>query len=316
MKFNKLNLIAALLCSTSFVFAAPATPPNRFTDSEQVLNLPQTGTPVNTREVIDKNVQDFLDVQLTPEQVAAIKRTNLEQQRATVSPYPSTAKPVTRSISVDLNPGAAPPVLRLSKGMLTNIVFSDIGGNPWIIERVAYNSQLFSDGRGDPQGGRETDIQPTNILSLEPIHPAGYGNVSVTLKGLATPVVFILTSGQSEVDVRIDARLSGTNPDGRPANAAQMQGNVMSSLDQDTVAFIDGVPPASAKQLISSEKSVNAWIYNGQLIVRTNNTSIYPDFKAMSRSTSGQNVYRYSEPYQVVTFSIGGQPVNVYFEQQ
>ena len=275
--------------------------------------------PVRVAKTKDEIVAEILSMELTPQQVKNIKDLLLRQERDSSTPYTTTARPIVRSVPVDLSPAAQPPVLRLSMGMLTSIVFSDLSGNPWEIEKVTFNKDLFADdkpegGQGQGEKGAESSTN-TNMLSIEPLTATAYGNVTVRLKGLSTPVIFILATGQNEVDMRIDARLAGRSP---TMNNAALRANmnatgVMSSIDSQTLLFLDGTPPVEAERLRTSDNSVEAWNYNGQYIVRSNNTVLYPSYKSTARSTGGTSIYVYPDPVNQVTISRNGQPTTVYF---
>lgn len=282
--------------------------------------------PLNYNKSKEEVVAEALGMALTPQQVKNLKDLFLRQEREKASPYSYTARPIVRSIPVDLSPAAQPPVVRMSYGMQTSIVFSDLSGNPWEIERVSFNHNLFSDDAPAPQqssdqGGQPNNQQPqtiqgTNILSIEPLTATSYGNVTVTLKGLHTPVIFILSTGQNEVDMRVDARLSGRSP--TPVNSALrsnlngISSGVMANIDSQTLMFLDGTPPLDAERVRTSDPSVEAWLYNGQYIVRSRDTVLYPSYKTTARSTSGTGIFIYPDPINQVTISRNGQPATIY----
>lgn len=84
--------------------------------------------------------------------------------------------------------------------------------------------------------------------------------MTVRLKGLSTPVIFILATGQNEVDMRIDARLAGRSPTSVNSSLrANMNATgVMSSIDSQTLLFLDGTPPVEAERIRTSDTSVEA----------------------------------------------------------
>ena len=111
---------------------------------------------------MERAVRQIENMQLTPEQVERLKSIYIERQQQRSMPYLNPAKPVTRTLLVNLDPGVAPPTLRLSRGQQTSLVFSDVSGQPWMIEKVSMNRQLFSDGRviGAGQGGQGGQHKP------------------------------------------------------------------------------------------------------------------------------------------------------------
>lgn len=263
---------------------------------------------------MERAVRQIENMQLTPEQVERLKSIYIERQQQRSMPYLNPAKPVTRTLLVNLDPGVAPPTLRLSRGQQTSLVFSDVSGQPWMIEKVSMNRQLFSDGRviGAGQGGQGGQAEtPTNVLSIEALTPAAYGNVTVTLRGQSTPVIFVLTTGQAEVDMRVDAKVPGRNPDAE----AEVSMQAAPGLDNAMPYFLDGVPPASAKRLrVTGLDGAEAWVYDRNLYVKARANAQYPAYFAAARSTSGVSVYRYVGVPKAATFTIGGRAQTAFFE--
>jgi len=263
-----------------------------------------------TPEVVEGVIRDIEDLQLTPEQIERLKRIYLQRERQKAMPYVSPAKPITRTIFINLDPGVSPPTLRLQRGQQTSLVFSDMSGQPWLIQHVSMNRNLFSDGRA---GAGNAQQPPTNILPIEPLAPAAYGNVTITLRGLSTPVIFVLTSAQAEVDMRLDLKVPGNNPD---AVIQSVQTAHMPNLDGDMGYFLDGVPPRDAKRLnVSGLEGTEAWSFKNQLYVRSSANAQYPAYTAAARSTSGMSVYRFAQQHSSITFTTGGQAITVFIEQ-
>jgi len=273
---------------------------------QQVAEPPPQVVYPRASEVVEDVIADIEEIQLTPEQFDRLKHIYLERERQKAIPYVSPAKPITRTMFVNLDPGVSPPALRLTRGQQTSIVFSDQSGQPWFIENVSMNRQLFSDGQ---QGTVQS--QPTNILTIEPLSPAAYGNVTVTLRGLSTPVIFVLTSAQQEVDMRVDAKVSGHNPDAIDTVAVSS----LPSIDNVLSYFLDGVPPKGSRRLqVTGFEGTEAWLYGENLYVRAKADAQYPAYMSAARSTSGVSVYRYARPHNSITFTTGGQAITVFIE--
>ncbi len=297
-----------LLATTSTLLAAEPKQPPRSGLGQQVNEPPQVIYP-RSNDVVEDAIGDIEDLQLTPEQYQRLKRIYLERERQKATPYTSPAKPITRTMFVSLDPGVSPPALRLTRGQQTSIVFSDVSGQPWFIENVSLNRQIFSDGRLGQQAAATQ--QPTNVLTIEPLSPAAYGNVTVTLRGLSTPVIFVLTSAQQEVDMRVDAKVPGRNPDAIDAVSV----STMPAIDSALSYFLDGVPPKDARRLkVSGLDGTEAWVYRENLYVRAKANAQYPAYISAARSTSGVSVYRYTAQHHSITFTTGGQAVTVFIE--
>lgn len=305
-----------LLLSSLVVLTAASTnaeePKNTFESSQQLINAP--GSSFDTTVELDRKVQEISKLQLTPEQVRMLKQFIIDQQRHVASPYPTTAKPVTRSIGLSLNPGEAPPALRLSSGMLTSIVFTDNAGQPWNIEKISLNRALFNDGVSNSM--KEDDVTETNVLSLEPLTPVAYGNVAITLKGLTTPIIFLLTTGQNDVDFRVDAKVPGISPDTKYSGfSGYSASRISTTIDDMALMFVDGVPPAEAIEQQTKNPDVKAWVYGEDVIIRTMNQVIYPAYRTSVRASNGMTVYKFDGDVRNITLSKEGKPVTIFVEQ-
>ncbi|MCP0918066.1 DotH/IcmK family type IV secretion protein [Acinetobacter indicus] len=308
--FKKL-LLSSLVVLTAAT-ANAEEPKNTFESSQQLINAP--GSSFDTTVEIDRKVQEISKLQLTPEQVRMLKQFIIDQQRHVASPYPTTAKPVTRSIGLSLNPGEAPPALRLSSGMLTSIVFTDNAGQPWNIEKISLNRALFNDGVSNSM--KEDDVTETNVLSLEPLTPVAYGNVAITLKGLTTPIIFLLTTGQNDVDFRVDAKVPGISPDTKYSGfSGYSASRISTTIDDMALMFVDGVPPAEAIEQQTKNPDVKAWVYGEDVIIRTMNQVIYPAYRTSVRASNGMTVYKFDGDVRNITLSKEGKPVTIFVEQ-
>ena len=264
------------------------------------------------KDLRQETVQSIQDIQFSNGEVRDLKTIYIENEKNRATPYPQVGKPVTRTLPLDLAPGKQPPSLNLAQGMQTSIVFSDGRGNPWHIESVSLNRTLFSDGRGE-QGGAQQGQTETNILTLEPLTPAPYSNVTVKLKGMSTPVIFLLTAAQRTVDVRIDAKVPGQNPDAVVGGAVASMVNFPSS-DTTLAYFLDGVPPPGARQLKVQGSSAEAWSYNGNTYYKTTAEVQFPAYLAAARSTAGTAVFRFNGTPRSVTLLSGGRAVPTFIE--
>jgi intracellular multiplication protein IcmK len=268
----------------------------------------------SSEQVVQQTLNDLDGIQLTPDQINQLKLIKQRREAAKATPYVTPPKPVTRTEFINLNAGVSPPTLRLSRGQLSTVVFSDTNGQPWNISHVSDNCTLFRidtcDGQTQ-QGQGNNQIAPTNILTIEPLRTEAYGNITITLNGLATPVIFILTSGQEEVDMRVDAKIPGRNPDAKYS----IEMTNMPGIDSDLTYFLDGVPPKSARRLkVTGLDGVDAWEYNNYLYVRANADAQYPAYTKSARSTTGLSIYRFDDMPNSVTFTAEGRAVTVFIE--
>ncbi len=334
---KKLSLIMMAMAIVSATSATAAEAP---LNSLEILDPDYQGSSFDYQTEIERKVNELDKLQFTTEQSNKIKDIVLNQERVLSTPYTNVPTPVTRSINVKFTPGLTPPVLRLSANMLTTIVFTDAAGNPWDISTVSINKNLFNAGgttteaANQPQQAQQTGTQevnttveenysPHNILTLEPLNPAAYGNIAITLEGLPTPVIFILTTGQGETDMRVDARISSVNKlraarnGNLPNNGSSTYSTALSNLDDSTLLFADGTPPEEAVRLKSTSSEIEVWLFKDDLIARTTSTIIYPSFKSSVTSTGGVSVYTFDPENQSITISDkNGLPKTIHIENE
>lgn len=312
----KLKLIIAIFVAALVVPVFAQTPKDGTQTPQPKSNLGKEVTGQQTplvvmpkaKKVIQDSVDELEEGQLTDEQFERIKKIYMRRERQKAMPYVVSAKPITRTLMVNLDPGVSPPVLRVSQGQLTSIVFSDISGQPWLISDVALNRTLFSDGKA---GGNAQQAEPTNVLTLEPLKASAYGNVSIKLKGLPTPVIFVLAAAQQEVDLRVDAKVPGRNPD----SIDTIKYTSMPSIDVSLTAFLDGVPPKEARRLhVTGLPNTDAWMYQDSLYVRTDADVQYPAYFSAARSTSGKAAYRFNARQNSITLLSNGRAATVFIE--
>lgn len=160
--------------------------------------------------------------------------------------------------------------------------------------------------------------RPNNIISIEPNTMFGYSNMVVTLKGKTIPLVFLLTTGEDEVDMLVMAHIGGINPDRERNLFGNHRISLDTEIDNGVLQFLDGRTPVEAIPLISSNHSVQGWEYNNQLFVKTRYDVLYPAYTAKA-SLHGYHVYRFKDIGKVKQITLTqerGQPLNVTFQQQ
>ena len=238
-------------------------------------------------QIIDDTIEDLRKLQLNPSQSNQVKRIFLERERQRATPYLAPPTAQTRSVILDFSPGSKPPEVHLARGFQTSLVFMDGSGNPWTIEHVQMNRQMFSDGSTQPTG---------NIISIEPQAAVAYGNATIKLKGKSVPVIVMLNAGDGatkgrSVDVRVDIRIPGRNPDlpeGTIVDSGMLPG------DTNMLRFLDGdVPPDAIRMAASSGAWIDAWRWRGNLYVRTKDIVMWPAYDAASKSGGDDGVYVY-----------------------
>lgn len=340
------SLLTTALCTISVAVNA-AAPVNTLDLSDVPITSPYIEDQIvpSNSTLVERQVSAFEQLNLTPQQMQVLKKLNLETERQKATPYINLPTPVVRSLAVSLEPGKTPPVIRMSANMLTTINFIDANGDPWPIESVSLNRSQFDDSitqsqinigeegqqqaqqqmqppqpRYDENGQlisqqpQKQEVDKTNILTLFPKSAVAYSNVAITLEGKPLPVILLLASGQPEVDIRVDARMNGVSP--KSTRDRPSTGYVKSlSIDEDSLGFLDGIIPADAYSMASSNNNVQAWEFNDELYVRTSLDVLYPEYTSRVGSRDGSRVYRFNgNPTNIVFTQVNGQPVTVSFE--
>ena len=239
---------------------------------------------------------------LSPEQIMSL-HSMFNQSQQVVAQYPGVPpKPTSSSIMVNMSPGATPPVIRLRQGYVTSLVFLDSSGQAWPV--TAYdlgNPSAFNIQPNTPDG-------KSDALMVQALGRYREGNLAVMLKGQDTPVMLTLMPGQRAVDYRVDLRMPGLGPNGLIT---------MSGLPQTEnpilVNFLDGVPPSGAKELSVNGAPAQAWLYEGQLFLRTRVSVLSPGWMASMSSPDGTHVYELAK-VPVVLASQRGQMVQLSIE--
>lgn len=276
------QLLAPQASTTAATSPTPATTVDNASD-------PSLGDTSLSQEAFSKTVQNLMP--LSPDQIKSLRKMYDNTQKATAA-YPGTPpKPTSSTVSVDLSPGATPPVIRLQSGFVTSLVFLDSTGQPWPI--IAYDL-------GDPDN---FSIQPSspdgksNTLMVQASNTYQSGNIAVMLKNQNTPIMLTLMPGQEAVDYRDDLRIPGLGP-----NAQPMVSGLPTTTNPQLVNFLDGVPPDGATELHIEGDQSQVWEYQGMMYLRTRNTLLSPSWISVMSSPDGTNAYELTKaPVILVT---------------
>ncbi|MDF1758678.1 MAG: DotH/IcmK family type IV secretion protein [Legionellaceae bacterium] len=233
-------------------------------------------------EIIDELAFKDVEKQLFPldaEKIVKLRelynKTELARTQSPLAP----PKPTATSQFVNLSPGSTPPVIRLSQGFVSSLVFLDSTGAPWPI--TAYDL-------GDPTAFNIQWDKVSNTLMIQSSKLYTYGNLAVRLQGLTTPVMLTLIPGQKAVDYRVDLRVQGYGPN---ASNMPMEEGLPPSASDVLLHVLDGVPPQGSTRLIVSGGDARAWLLHGKMFVRTNLTILSPGWMGSMTSADGMHAY-------------------------
>lgn len=229
----------------------------------------------------DPNFQNLLKQQfpMSPEQIK-IFRDTLNVYEQALQDQTRNPTPIMSTRSVDLDPGGAPPPVRISTGYVSSLIFIDETGAPWPIKAYDIgNSSAFN-----IQWDKES-----NLMMVQGLVPYSNTNMVVLLHNLETPVILNLINDQQKVDYRIDLRIPGLGPN---AKAPIIKSSIPQS-DSLLMNLLDGIAPVRAKPLQVNGGSAEAWLLDEEeLLIRTRLTILSPSYTASMRSADGMKVYR------------------------
>ena len=237
---------------------------------------------------------------LSPDQIKTLRRLFDQSQRA-VATYPGVPpKPTSTSVIVNLSPGATPPVVRLSAGFITSLVFIDSTGAPWPIQAIDV---------GDPNSFNVQWNKTSNTLLVQALTQYKPGNLAVILQGLDTPVMLTLLPGQDAVDYRVDLRVPGIGP-----NANPVLNGLPSSTSPQLLQVLNGIPPENSKPVTIQGGECQGWVLGGHLYLRTRLTVLSPAWISTMSSADGTHAYELqttpvvlaSQQGKLVTLTIEG----------
>lgn len=257
----------------------PVPPPAR---PENTPPVDTTGVTESENEIIENKAFEQMKrsvFPLEPEQVGRLKQAYQNNEYALASPVGTPPKPTATSQFVNLSPGSTPPVIRLSQGFVSSLVFLDSTGAPWPI--AAYDL-------GDPSAFNIQWDKTSNTLMIQAQKLYNYGNLAVRLKGLNTPVMLTLIPGQKAVDYRVDLRIQGYGPN---AKSMPMEQGIPPAASDILLHILDGVPPPGSQRLVVNGGDARAWLSHEKMYVRTNLTVLSPGWIASMTSADGTHAY-------------------------
>jgi intracellular multiplication protein IcmK len=216
---------------------------------------------------------------LTPEQILRLREIYQATQFAEQTTPGTPPRPTATSQMVNLEPGATPPVIRLSQGFVSSLVFVDSTGAPWPI--ASYDL-------GDPTSFNVQWDKTSNMLMIQANQLYTYGNLAVRLRDLNTPVMLTLVPGQKAVDYRVDLRLQGFGPN---ASQVPMGTGLPPHATDILLSVLDGVPPPNGKRLTIEGGHAEAWEQDNKIYLRTRLTILSPGWIATMASADGMRAY-------------------------
>ena len=282
--------------------------------------LPPLPTPSYARPMVGTQYQE--EFPLSTKEIQWVKQQMQEDQYAIHKGEPLQIR--NPSLSVSLGPGAKVPTVVLSPGYVTTISVVGEDGHPWTItSRQVGGGNSFvvsavSQDAGAPRGSSVAhakaavaaakthsaavastteaptpipDDLPSNLLTISPRYFGSSSNLMLTLKGVSTPLMInVVTDGPhaKSVDGMVTLRVDQHGPDAPPPTYAPPP---PSAVNPDLLLFLSQTPPQGAVRLhVSGDFGVQAWKWNGRIIVRTHIPLLSPAWTAQVQQ-NGETVY-------------------------
>ncbi|MDR3450968.1 MAG: DotH/IcmK family type IV secretion protein [Alphaproteobacteria bacterium] len=217
---------------------------------------------------------------LSPDQIHGFMDKLEETQNAAQFPAEGAPKGQTRIATISLEPGVVPPQINLATGYVTTITMVDASGEPWPILDVGV--------------GGNFEVSPTqagtHVVRVMPLTRIGSGDLSILLKDLPTPVIFRLTAGGPNVDLRYDARIGKLGPGAKPQIISRPR---LEAGDETLTLLLENAPPPSATRLKVGglDARTKAWGIGDKVYVRTPLTLLSPAWNASVAAADGTTVY-------------------------
>ncbi len=235
-------------------------------------------------EAYDAALQSLLP--LNPDEIRTlIERYDRTQESVALPVYPAP-KPEFVVESISLDPGTPPKVIKLAYGHVTTVTFVDETGAPWPVENISWAGNFSV---------IETEASPdqyTHVLKISPESEFAYGNMSIDMLALQTPIIITLEANRDIVHYRFDAVIPDYGPLAK-APIINTGGMASTGNNKDMSSALEGVfPQGSVRMDVSGvDRRTSAYRYNGRTYVRTPLTLLSPAWSSSVSSADGTKVY-------------------------
>jgi intracellular multiplication protein IcmK len=252
---------------------------NPFTQQKAVVKTPQQVEEEIRQQAFNAALTGLLPMR--PGEIRNFLERYDETQQAVEVPIYPYPEPEVVTTTVSLDPGARPPEIKVGVGHVATVGIYDVTGAPWPIQDIAWagNFEIIN-----PEAGG-------HILRITPMSEFAYGNISVRLLKLKTPVTFILKAHRDQIYYRFDARIPQYGP--YAATPIVEGGFNLGAGDAVLSAVLDGVPPSKAVRLDVSgtDGRTSAYKLDDTTFVRTPLTMLSPGWSNSVSSADGTHVY-------------------------
>lgn len=297
-------LLLALSSSGAFAQDVELGIPNQLKDAQGKEIITQT----NEEKAFAKTKEDSFP--LSGKQILEMRRIHNVVERAKSVETDVPPKPTSSALVVNLEPGATPPVIRLSSGFISSLVFLDVTGAPWPIKAYDIGDPQSFSVQWNPQKDVNDKSGLGNTLLIQSNVMYKQGNLAVMLKGLNTPIMLTLIPGQNAVDYRVDVQVPKHGP-----YATYTNSKLPTAASSDLVSVLNHIAPPGSKSLDVKGGRAEAWLKGDKLYIRTSYHIISPSwYSTMSSSDGAVRAYSLQpasivlalDHGQTITLNIGG----------
>jgi intracellular multiplication protein IcmK len=262
--------------------------------------VPTAGVPlpsplVKAPDLVEMSVQQLAPMGL--DQIKTVRRTLGDREKALYEPLDVVPKLISQVLHLDLSPNGKKAEVHLAMNMGGTVSFIDIAGNPWPIEHVDNFASK----------GYTVSLPAENTLSIWSIEPYITGNVAVVLKGLSSPVSFIVEPARDEANDRTDLIVPRILPGKQEGYLAGGGHGGIAAYNDELTPYLLRTPPRDAKPLrVMGADDTEAWqTGGGSLIVRTRDDLRAPAYVDTGSAADGTHVYKL-EITPVITVATDG----------
>ena len=236
---------------------------------------------------------------MSGDQIKGVMHRLEDTQNASIPPSYGQPKAEVAVQTISLDPGVAPPEIDVATGYVTTLTILDATGQPWPIIDIGVGGNFDI----------PTPEANSHIVRITPMTRYGYGNLSVRLKDLATPITFRLSAGGDVVHYRYDARIPRNGPN---AKTSLIERPKLTAGDDTIMAVLDNSIPSGAKKLKidGTDRRSAAYKVGDRTFIRTPLSMISPSWDASVASADGMTVYEIGDT-PVVLLSDNGNLIRV-----
>ena len=233
------------------------------------------------RDAFDAALQGLLP--LRPNEIRELlEQFDRTQESVEIPVYPAPKAEVAVE-TLSLEPGTKPTTIKVSHGYVTTLNILDSTGSPWPIEDITWagNFEII-----------ESTGEGAHFLRISPQSEFAYGNMSIHLAALQTPIIISLETSRDLVHYRFDAIVPESGPFAKTP-IIESGGLSIAAGDVDMAGFLEGVLPQGATRLSVSgvDGRTSAYSFNGLTYLRTPLTLLSPAWVSSASSADGMHVY-------------------------